>query len=265
MQATVEELETSNEELKSTNEELQSTNEELETSKEEMQSLNEELNTVNNQMQGKLDELAHANDDLHNLLNSSEIATIFLDMQLRVKRFTDSTRKVVKVIPADLGRDVGDLKTNLDYDLLEADAREVLRTLVPKEAEAHTPEGRTFRLRIMPYRTVDNVIDGVVITFIDTTLLNEARALSEGVVETVREPLVVLDELRVVQCNRAFFQTFDLRESQVVGELIYDASGGAWDTRSCASCWKNCFPKIRRSKTSNSPTRFLGLAACDCC
>jgi two-component system, chemotaxis family, CheB/CheR fusion protein len=238
LQTTVEELETSNEELKSTNEELQSTNEELqssneelETSKEEMQSLNEELNTVNNQMQGKLDELSHANDDLHNLLNSSEIATIFLDMELRVKRFTDSSRQVARLIPADLGRDVGDVKINLvDYDALEADSQEVLRTLVPKATEVRTPKDQTFELRIIPYRTVENLIDGVVITLIETTSLNAALALSESVVETVREPLVVLDEdLRVVQCNRAFLRTFDLREGQVVGELIYDASGGAWD------------------------------------
>ena len=157
LQSTVEELQTSNEELKSTNEELQSTNEELqsaneelETSKEEMQSLNEELQTVNAQLQGKVDDLAQANDDMQNLLNSTDIATIFLDQKLHIKRFTAEATKLVKLIPSDVGRPIGDLASNLHYDELVADAAEVLRKLGAKEKEVRTRDGEWRQVRILP-------------------------------------------------------------------------------------------------------------------
>ncbi|MGE5186374.1 MAG: PAS domain-containing protein, partial [Acidobacteriota bacterium] len=158
-----------NEELQSTNEELQSTNEELTTSKEEMQSLNEELQTVNHELQSKVDELSRSNNDMKNLLNSTDIATLFLDADLRVRRFTTATAKIIKLIPADIGRLVTDLASDLDYPELADDAREVLRTLIYKEHQATTRDGRAFAVRIMPYRTLENVIDGVVITFTDAT------------------------------------------------------------------------------------------------
>jgi two-component system CheB/CheR fusion protein len=167
MQTSQEELKSMNEELQSTNEELQSSNEELTTSKEEMQSLNEELQTVNHELQVKLDELSRSNNDMKNLLNSTDIATLFLDAELNVRRFTTQATKIIKLIPGDVGRPVTDLTSDLDYRDLATDAQEVLRTLVFKERLVAMRDGRWFSMRMMPYRTLDNMIDGLVITFSD--------------------------------------------------------------------------------------------------
>jgi two-component system CheB/CheR fusion protein len=169
MQTSQEELRSTNEELQSTNEELQSTNEELTTSKEEMQSMNEELQTVNYELQSKVDELSRASNDMKNLLNSTDIATLFLDGALLVRRFTTQTAKLIKLIPADAGRPITDIAMDLDYPELAEDAREVLRTLIYKEKQAIARDGRWFSIRVLPYRTLENVIDGVVITFTDVT------------------------------------------------------------------------------------------------
>ena len=167
MQSSQEELKSTNEELQSTNEELQSTNEELTTSKEEMQSMNEELQTINNELRLKVGEVSRANNDMRNLLDSTEIAILFLDETLHVRRFTPSTTKLFKLIPGDAGRSITDIVCDLDYPGLATDAREVLRTLVFKETDVAATETRWFRVRIMPYRTQDNRIDGLVITFAD--------------------------------------------------------------------------------------------------
>ena len=166
-QSTQEELKSTNEELQSTNEELQSTNEELTTSKEEMQSINEELQTVNAELQSKVDELNAASNDMKNLLNSTEIATVFLDNQLQVRRFTDRANKLFNFIPGDVGRPVTDLSSDLEYTTLAADCREVLEELVPVEKPVCTSGGIWFSMRIIPYRTMDDRINGVVLTFMD--------------------------------------------------------------------------------------------------
>ena len=176
MQSSQEELKSMNEELQSTNEELQSTNEELTTSKEEMQSLNEELQTVNAELQAKLDELSAASNDMKNLLNSTEIATLFLDSKLHVRRFTEQATQIIKLIPGDVGRPITDLASDLLYPELTADAREVLRTLVSLEKPVTTRDGRWFAMRLMPYRTLDDRIDGVVITFSDITKAKKLEA-----------------------------------------------------------------------------------------
>jgi two-component system CheB/CheR fusion protein len=169
-----EEMQTSQEELQSSNEEYQSTNEELTTSKEEMQSLNEELQTVNQELQAKVDDLTRANNDMKNLLDSTEIATVFLDQELRVGRFTVPATAIINLIPTDAGRPITDITTNLRYPELAADARDVMRTLAFSEKAVATSDGRWFLVRIMPYRTLDNRIDGVVITFVDIT---ESKAI----------------------------------------------------------------------------------------
>ena len=169
MQTSQEELRSANEELQSTNEELQSTNEELTTSREEMQSLNEELHTLNNELQAKVDELSITSDDMKNLLNSTDIATVFLDSALRVRRFTHEATSILRLIPGDVGRPVTDITSDLFYPELCDDVLEVLRTLVFVEKQVSTRDGRWFAVRLMPYRTVDNKIDGVVITFMDIT------------------------------------------------------------------------------------------------
>ncbi|GAB6040395.1 chemotaxis protein CheB [Endothiovibrio diazotrophicus] len=180
MQTTVEELRSSNEELQSTNEELQSTNEELTTSKEELQSLNEELQTVNAELQSKVDDLTWVRNDMANLLNSTEIATIFLDNKMRLRRFTTHATKLFKLIAGDVDRPLSHVVTDLDYPQLKDDALEVLRTLVFREKVVATFDGRWYRVRIMPYRTQENVIDGVVITFIDITEIKLLEAELRG-------------------------------------------------------------------------------------
>ena len=175
MQTSQEELKAANEELQSTNEELQSTNEELTTSKEELQSLNEELQTVNAEQHAKVDDLSTLNDDMKNLLNATDIATLFLDEHLNVRRFTTGATRLFKLIPGDVGRPITDIMNNLDYKDLVADAQEVLSTLALNEKELQTQDGQGwFTVRILPYRTGKNVIAGVVVTFND---ISQAKAL----------------------------------------------------------------------------------------
>jgi two-component system CheB/CheR fusion protein len=175
-QASKEELQSSNEELQSTNEELQSTNEELTTSKEEMQSMNEELQTINAELQTKLDDLALAQSDLQNTLNSIEIAVLFLDQKLNVRRYTDRAAKIINLRETDLGRPLTDLTSSLLYPSLHQDAEDTLRTLVFSEKQIATTDDRWFTVRIMPYRRLDNVIDGVVITLLDISATKKLEA-----------------------------------------------------------------------------------------
>ncbi len=176
MQTSQEELTSTNEELQSTNEELQSSNEELTTSKEEMQSLNEELQTVNAELQMKVDDLSRTSNDMNNLLNSMEIATVFLDNALNIRRFASHTTHLFKLIKADVGRPLSDIVTDLDYPQLHQDAEEVLRTLSFKETQIKACNDRWFTVRIMPYRTQKNLIDGLVITFIDISATKKLEA-----------------------------------------------------------------------------------------
>ncbi len=233
LDASNEEMKSTNEELQSTNEELQSTNEELETSKEELQSLNEELQTVNAEFQDKIIDLSRANDDMMNLLNSTDIATIFLDSQLCIKRYTERAKQVIHMIPTDLGRPLSDLTSRLVNENLMADAQEVLRTLVFKEAEVRCDEGRWLLMRIVPYRTSEDRIDGLVMTFIDIDDMKRGQHLriyAENIVQTVRESLLVLDgNFRVLSANDSFFSKFKVKEKQTIGKLIYDLGNGQWD------------------------------------
>ena len=199
IQAAIEELETSNEELKSmneelqsANEELQSTNEELETSKEELQSVNEELSTVNAELQNKVEALSRVNNDMNNLLAGTGVGTIFVDHQLRIQRFTPAALQVINLIPSDVGRPVGHIVSNLvGYNRLVEDMEAVLNDLIPRENEVQTKEGVWLLMRIRPYRTLENVIEGVVITFVDIT---EQKRLQESLreSETMRRLAVVV-------------------------------------------------------------------------
>lgn len=237
LQATIEEAETANEELKatneelqSTNEELQSTNEELETSKEELQSLNEEILTINAELECKIEDLSTANDDMSNLLNSTEVATVFLSNELKVKRFTESARNVIKLIPSDVGRPVADLASALKYDRLVEDATEVLKTLKFKEFELQTHEGHWYLLRILPYRTSEDRIDGVVLTFLDVDRFKLAELYADSIVQTVREPLLVLDTShRVVSANSSFYRSFNTNSGETEGRVVSELGNGQWN------------------------------------
>jgi len=258
LQRTIEQLQTSNEELKSTNEELQSTNEELQstneelqTAKEEMQSLNEELETVNSELQGKLDALSDANDDLQNFLNSTEVATIFLDKDLRIKRFTSAAKRVSNLIAIDVGRPLSDIVSKLAPDRLLEDAQDVLQTLVVKEREVQATDGSWFVMRILPYRTAKNTIEGLVLTFQDITknkqaeqVVRAARGFAASIVETVREPLLVLDDqLRVVSANQCFYRTFKVTPREVEQQLLYHLCSGAWNIPDLRSMLEEILPE----------------------
>jgi len=168
-EASTEELKASNEELQAMNEELRSATEELETSREELQSINEELTTVNQESKNKVDELAHTNSDLQNLMSATAIATVFLDRDLRVMRFTPSAAPIFNLIPGDVGRPLSDLQHRIDYPALQDDAERVLQTLQPMEREVHGAGGACYLARMLPYRTVEDRIAGVVLTFVDIT------------------------------------------------------------------------------------------------
>jgi len=235
LQGTIEEFETSNEELKSmneelqsTNEELQSANEELETSREEMQSMNEELQTLNAELQDRNEELSQINDDMQNLLNSTDVATLFLDRELRIKRFTAPAGKVFHLRDSDIGRPLQDMAASLLYGSLLEDASKVLRTLVFTELEVEIANGGWRLMRILPYRTAHDVIDGLVITFLDIDQLKQlerraerARSENEAILTALNEALVVCDQARnVLSANAAFYRTFGGSDKNTLGEPL---------------------------------------------
>jgi two-component system CheB/CheR fusion protein len=174
-EAATEELKASNEELQAINEELRSATEELETSKEELQSVNEELVTVNYELKTKVEEASKINDDLNNLIASTDIATVFVDAGMHIKRFTPAATEVFNIIPTDIGRSLLDITHQLDYARLADDAAATFETLLPIEREVHSHDGRYFIVRILPYRTTDDRIGGAVLTFIDITSRHQAE------------------------------------------------------------------------------------------
>jgi two-component system, chemotaxis family, CheB/CheR fusion protein len=238
LQTAIEELETSNEELKSTNEEmqssneeLQSTNEELETSKEEMQSINEELVTVNSEYKIKIDELSQATNDMSNLLASTGVGTIFLNMQLCIQWFTPEITKVINLIPTDIGRPIGHIMNNFkDYAGLVNDAQAVLDTLLPYEIEVQTENGQNILMRIIPYRTVDNVIEGVVLTFVDVSHQKQIEADLQTteiqfrlLFENSNANIIIYDtEGQILRINKTNAATLGGKPDDFVGKSLHD-------------------------------------------
>ncbi len=251
LRSTIEQLETSNEELTSTNEELQSNNEELqsvaeesETGKEELNSLNEELLTVNSELERKNQELSRTSSDMRNFLNSVDEATIFLDIDMRIRRYTPLMERIMNLLPGDVGRPIQDIAMKLRYEDLITDFKEVLDTLNTKEKEVQTKDGHWYKLKIIPYRTVENVIDGLVLTFsdIDTQkkvqeklkdISLEARAaqeFAESIVNTVKEPLLILDEHLVVRsANTSFLKQFETASESIRGRPLNEILNGTWN------------------------------------
>jgi two-component system CheB/CheR fusion protein len=251
METSQEELKSANEELQSTNEEMQSTNEEMVTSKEELQSLNEELTTLNYELQSKNEEFSETSDDLKNLLDSTEVATLFLDNNLKIRRFTPYATKIVSLIPSDIGRPITDIVSNLQYDDLAEDVNEVLKSLVSRETQVQTKGGSWYMMRIVPYRTTENIIDGVVITFSDITdfkrmgvsMIDRAE-YAEGIIRTVREPLVVLNgDLKIVSANPSFYQTFHVTPEETEGQTLYDLGNGQWNIPALRKLLEELLPK----------------------
>jgi two-component system CheB/CheR fusion protein len=236
-ESTNEELRAASEEVQSANEELQSTNEELETAKEELQSTNEELTTLNEELENRNDQLTQAIDDLDNLLNSVDIPMLILDGSLRIRRLTPTAERILKLIPADVGRPICDLRLGLEVESLKRQIREVIDTLGVVEEVVRRDNGRWYAIRIRPYRTTDNRIAGAVLAFIDITerklaedAVEDGRLYAESIVATVREPLLVLDDqLRIVSANHAFYTFFQTGSAETEKRLLYDLGGGEWD------------------------------------
>lgn len=240
LQSTIEELESSTEELKSSseemqsvNEELQSTNEELETSKEELQSVNEELATVNTELQTKVVDLSRANNDMNNLLAGTGIGTVFVDHQLRILRFTPAASAIINLIPTDVGRPVAHIVSNLvGHTSLVADVQAVLDTLASKEVPVQTLDGKSYTMRIMPYRTQDNVIEGAVITFVDITEMVKTRDALHKANELLRLAVVVRDahdaitvkdlEGRILAWNPGAVRMYGWSEAEALKMNVHD-------------------------------------------
>ncbi len=243
LQAIIEELRSANEEAQSSNEELQSANEELQTTKEELQSSNEELTTLNAEMQSRNTELGQVNNDLLNLLSSMNMPIVMLDNALRIRRFTPISERLLNLIGTDVGRPISDLKPRINAPDLEEILHKVIDTLAPHEQEVRDQDGHWYSMRVRPYRTAENRIDGAVLQLLDVDEIKRslekarnARDFAEAVIDTVREPLAVLDHnFRIETVNRSFYQMFHLSKEQVEGDLLFEAGGGLWD-----------FPKVHQ-------------------
>jgi two-component system CheB/CheR fusion protein len=267
MQAANEELKSTNEELQSTNEELQSTNEELETSKEELQSVNEEIVTVNSELQAKIEQLTDTQNDMKNLLENVNVGTIFLDERLAIKRFTRDAVKVYRLAASDTGRPLADIRSNIPDDDLIPDAQGVLDTLVPREKQVRTSGNEWYQVRIIPYRTYENVIDGVVMTFSDITTLKavEAEARSsrdyaQSIVDTVREPLVVLNwTFEVVSASRAFYEMFGVTKKETMGKVLYELGNNQWDIPRLHELLETVLPKDKSFENFEVGHDFPGI------
>ncbi|RYD82099.1 MAG: PAS domain S-box protein [Sphingobacteriales bacterium] len=237
METSLEELKRTNEELQSTNEELQSTNEESITTKEEMQSLNEELMTINIQYQNKAEELAEKNNDIKNLMDSTQIATIFLSNEFYILRFTPTASQIFNFIQSDVGRPITDIVSKLEYNKLERDLRDVLDKLATREIQVRTTDGLWYMLRIMPYRTLNNFISGAVLTFVDITRMKELEQdlhriqdYAETMIETVHESLVVLDKnFKVIAASRSFLHKYHPNLENARGRTFFEMANGQWD------------------------------------
>jgi two-component system CheB/CheR fusion protein len=236
-EATLEELKSTNEEIMSSNEELQSLNEELEASREELQSANEELATLNEELENRNLELAQTNDDLVNLLGSINLPILFLDQNLRIRRFNPMAKEVLHLIPTDVGRPIGDIKTGLLIEDFETLLRETIDNLQLETREMRDDRGRWYQMQIRPYKTAANKIEGLVLSLADISDLKaglkqvqQARNYAQSIVETLREPLLVLDDdLRVVSANQAFYDFFKVFSQEIEHHLVYELGNRQFD------------------------------------
>ncbi|MBC7950188.1 MAG: PAS domain-containing protein [Chitinophagaceae bacterium] len=232
-----EDLRYANEEMLSSNEEMQSMNEEMATAKEELQSSNEELMTLNEELGNRITELSHVNDDMTNLLRSINLPVLILNKDLRIRRFNSIAKKIFNLIGADVGQSIRNIKPNIDSLDLEQASQEVIETLNTKEQEVQDRWGHWYSMQIRPFRTIENTIDGVIITFADIDFIKknlqiaqEAQEYAEAIVETVRQPLLILDtDLRPKTANKAFYTIFQLTPNEMADQSIFQIKEGLWD------------------------------------
>jgi two-component system CheB/CheR fusion protein len=236
-EAANEELRSTNEEMQSSNEELQSTNEELETAKEELQSVNEELTTVNEELEHRNAELGVLNNDLNNLIIGVNIPVVILGSDLRIRRFSPMAAKAFNLVPADIGRPLAAIRGNVEVPDLEQTCAQVIETAAPAVLEVRDRDGGWHSLRVRPYRTADNVVEGAVLTLLDISAIKTsleqvaaARDAAEAIIDTGRTPLLILDsDFLVHSANRAFYETFQVTAEQTVNRRVFDLGGGEWN------------------------------------
>jgi two-component system CheB/CheR fusion protein len=250
-ETTAEEFKAAHEEVLSANEELQSTNEELETAKEELQSTNEELTTLNEEMQNRNTELGSSNNDLLNLLGHVDIPVVMVSNDLRIRRFTPPAQKLLNLLPGDIGRRLGEIRPNLDVEDLEGLAREAIRRAAAQERQVRTSQGEWQILHVRPYTTWDNRIEGAVISLQDVDALkrslDQTREYADTIVESAREPIVVLDSgLRVTAANPAFYRTFNVSTGETEGRLIYELGNGQWNIPKLRELLEEIIPRNAR-------------------
>jgi two-component system CheB/CheR fusion protein len=238
-----EEFKSANEEILSSNEELQSTNEELETAKEELQSANEELTTLNEELLTRNSELGQLNSDITNLLASINIPIVMLSQDLRIRRFTPVAGALLNLIPGDVGRPITDINPNIDLPKIGELVTEVIDTMSVKELEVRAKDGRWYVLRIRPYRTIDNKIEGATITILDIDILKKSQQ-TQAIVDMMREPVLVLDgKLRVMSTNQAFTRYFKTAEEDTIGKQIYELGSGQWNVPALRTLLEEVLPK----------------------
>ena len=267
LQSANEELQSANEEILSSNEERQSTNEEMETAREELQSTNEELTTVNDELHTRNTELGQVNGDLVNLLNSVQIPIVMLGGELRIRRFTPMAEQVLNLIPTDVGRPLSNLRPNIIVPEFERLITGVMDSLTPKDVEVQDIEGRWYSLRIRPYKTLENKIDGVILALVDIDTVRralaqarEAREFADAIVETVRHPLLVLDgDLRVKTANHAFYRLFHVRPAETENRFVYNLGKAQWDIAKLRELLEGILPKNSRFENFEVDAEFPGV------
>ncbi len=267
LQSTNEELRAANEEILSSNEELQSTNEEMETATEELQSTNEELVTLNDELQNRNLELQELSDDMLNLFSSVDIPIIMLSADLRIRRYTPRAVKVLNLIAGDIGRPISDFKIKLNLPNLQDLITDVVETLSVKEQEVQDLDGRWYSLRIRPYKTTDNRINGVVLTLQDIDTVKRAlaqveaeRSYAESIVATMREPLIILEgDLRVKTANQSFHTFFHTKPANVEGRFIYDLNDRAWDDPQLRELLEKILPEKSSFQDFKISHKFPGI------
>jgi len=268
--AASEELQSAGEEAQSSNEELQSINEELETSKEELQASNEELSTVNQELQNRNTEVSALNDDLLNLLSSVSIPVVMVGRDLRIRRITPAAEKALNVIGSDIGRLISDVKLKVEIPGLEEVIAEVIDTITSRELEVQDRQGRWQSVRVRPYKTMENRIDGAVIALVDVDALKrseqraqQARDYAEAIVDTVREGMVVLDSaLRVQKANNSFYETFRLNRSETEGRIIYELNRGQWNIPALRTLLEEILPENPVFNNFEIEQRFDHIGDC---
>jgi two-component system CheB/CheR fusion protein len=266
-EATTEELQSTNEEAMSANEELQSVNEEMVTAKEELQSGNEELATLNQELQDRNAQLAQLNDDLTNAFGSVDLPIVMVGSDLRLRRFTPAAEKLLKLVPADLGRPLGDIRPDLDVPDLTQEVRQVIDTASVADREVKDRHGRSYKLRISPYRTQENRVEGAVLALVDVDALKrsaervqQALEYASAIVETVVEPLLVLDsQLRIEKANRAFYEDFHVSPEETEGKLLFELGSGQWDIPALRTALTRVLSKERPFEAFEVDHEFPGV------